>query len=175
MKKICLDLDGVVTDIANRIVEFAKDGSVEVDPSHICESLTTPAGVEHLEFIFNNHSFWNGLKPIEESWHCVNDLFSRGYDIIFITARRSSVSIDEIHPWLERWGVMFCDVIVCDMDHKYEHLNKINPLFYVDDNPNEIKIILEKTNVPAYVMRSWYNQHVIGELPYIEKLTELGL
>lgn len=173
--KIALDLDGVVTNIADRIVEFAKDGSVEVDPFHICNSLTTPEGVDHLEFIFNDHKFWNGLIPIEESWHCVNDWFSRNHDVIFITARRSELSIDEIHPWLERWNVMFYDVIVCDMGHKYEYINKINPAFYVDDNPNEIEVVIKNTKTPAYVMKSWYNDHAIGELPHIQSLSELGI
>lgn len=171
---IALDLDGVLTNIADRIVEFAQHGDVEVDALHICNSLTTPDGVSHLEHIFNDANFWAGLKPIEESWHCVNDWFSRNYDVVFITARRSQLSISQIHPWLERWEVMFSDVIVCDMGSKYEYINKLNPLFYVDDNPNEINVILDKTDVNAYVMNTWYNKHCIGELPFVSSLTELG-
>lgn len=175
MKKIALDLDGIITDIANRIVEFAKDGSIEIDPFHVCESLTTPSGVDHLEFVFKNRNFWSGLEPIENSWHCINDLFCKNYDIVFITARRSDESIDEIYPWLDKWNVMFSDVIVCDMGHKFEYVNKINPIVYVDDNPNEIKTIISKTQTPSYVMKSWYNEHAIGDLPFIGCLSELRL
>lgn len=175
MKKICLDLDGVLTDISTRIVEFAKGSSVEVDPVHICDSLTTPEGVEHLEFIFEDSRFWEHLEPIEKSWHCINNWFVKNYDIIFITARRSQVAINEISPWLDRWGVMYSDFVVCDMGHKYEYINKFGPVVYVDDNPNEIRTILNNSGVPSYVMKTWYNEHAIGELPFVESLSELRI
>ncbi len=173
--KIALDLDGIITNIAGRIVDFAQGTSVEVDPIHICESLTTPNGVEHLEFIFEDPKFWHDLMPIEKSWHSINDWFVKNYDITFITARRSDASINAIEPWLDKWGVMYSNFIVCDMGHKYEYINKISPIVYVDDNPNEIITILENSSVPSYVMKTWYNEHAIGDLPFINSLSELRI
>lgn len=175
MKKICLDLDGVLTDISEQIVQFANRASIEVNPVHICNSLTTPEGVDHLEFIFEDPEFWSGLEPIERSWHCINDWFVKNYDIVFITARRSEASIVSIQPWLDKWGVMHSDFIVCDMGHKYEYINKLQPVVYADDNPNEIKTIIENSSVPSYVMKTWYNDHAIGDLPFINHLSELRI
>ena len=173
--KIALDLDGVVTNISDGIVSYARDKNIDVNPLQVYDSLTTPSGVDCLEHIFQEYDFWDLLLPVEDSWHCVNDWFSMGYDIIFITARRSKASVDLIHPWLDKWGIMFSDAIICDMEHKYEYVNKLDPLFYVDDNPNEIKIIMQKTNVDAYVMKTWYNEKHVEDMPCIKSLLELGL
>lgn len=173
--KIALDLDGVVTNIGEKILKSCRDYNIDVNSLDVYNALTNPNGFEKLERVFLDKEFWNGLEPDEISWHSVNDLFVKNNDVIFITARRSDISVNAIEPWLDRWRIMYSTFIVCDMESKYEHINKIEPIVYVDDNPNEIKIILENSSVPSYVMKTWYNEHAIGDLPFIESLSELRI
>lgn len=173
-KRICLDLDGIISDIGSQIKEYAEKDALEFEPIHIGEALLTPDGVDYLEFIFEDPLFWRNLLPIKDSWHAINEWFMAGYDIIFVTARRSETSISEMVPWLEGWGVLYSDIVVCDMGHKYEHIQKLNPIFYVDDNPSEVKEITKRTSVKSYVMKTWYNEHLIGNNTlFISNLSEL--
>jgi len=162
-KNICLDLDGVITDIGASLKSCAEKDLIDFDASHIGEALLTPDGVDYLEFIFEDPLFWRNLQPIKNSWHAINHWFMSGYDIIFVTARRSETSIGEIVPWLDGWRVMYSDIIVCDMGYKYEHLLKLNPAFYIDDNPSEIKTINKKTDINSFVIKHWYNEHLIDK------------
>jgi uncharacterized HAD superfamily protein len=162
-KTICLDFDGVITDIGASLKNYANRDLIDFDPVHIGEALLTPDGVDYLEYIFEDPLFWRTLKPIKSSWHTINSWFMSDYDIVFVTARRSSTSVGEMIPWLDRWQVMYSDIIVCDMGYKYEHLLKLNPVLYVDDNPSEIKKINKETNVKSFVIKHWYNEHLIDK------------
>lgn len=162
-KTICLDLDGVITDIGASLKNCAEKDLIEFDASHIGEALLTPDGVDYLEFIFEDPLFWRNLKPISSSWHAINHWFMAGYDIVFVTARRSETSIGEMVPWLDGWRVMYSDIVVCDMGHKYEHLLKLNPIFYVDDNPSEIEKINKETSINSFVIKHWYNENLISK------------
>lgn len=162
-KNICLDLDGVITDIGGQIKNYISKCDIEFDPLHIGEALLTPDGVDYLEFIFEDQLFWRNLEPIRDSWHAINEWFMSGYDITFVTARRSETSISEIEPWLESWGVMYSNVIICDMNEKHIELRKIDPLLYVDDNPNEIRCINQNMNLSTFVIKTWYNEHLIDK------------
>jgi len=173
-KRICLDLDGIITDIGSRLKEYAELGSLEFDAEHIGEALLTPDGVDYLEYIFEDPLFWRNLMPIKDSWHAINEWFMMGYDVTFVTARRSETSISEIEPWLDGWRVMYSDIVICEMNHKYEHLSKLNPIFYIDDNPTEIRKIMSELSVPCYVIKTWYNEHLIGkDIPTIDKISTL--
>jgi uncharacterized HAD superfamily protein len=175
-QKICLDLDGIITDIGSQIKEYAEKDALEFEPMHIGEALLTPDGVDYLEFIFEDPLFWRNLLPIKESWHTINDWFMSGKDIIFVTARRSDISIGEMVPWLDNWGVMYSDIVVCDMNRKHEHIGKIKPIFYVDDNPTEIKMINDNLLLPTFVMTTWYNFHLIDDsLNSIHRLSDIEL
>lgn len=162
-KNICLDLDGIITDIGDQIKKYVERYSLECDPIHIGEALLTPDGVDYLEFIFEDPLFWRNLLPIKDSWHAINEWFMSGYDITFVTARRSETSISEITPWLDGWGVMYSDVVICNMNEKYVELKKLNPVLYVDDNPTEIKCINKELDIPTFVIKTWYNSHAVDK------------
>ena len=85
-KKICLDLDGVLTDISKQLVQYAENKDIKITSKSIAKALLTPHGDESLEHLFDNKAFWYDLLPIKDSWHSVNDWFMNGYDIFFITA-----------------------------------------------------------------------------------------
>jgi 5'(3')-deoxyribonucleotidase len=173
--KIALDLDGVVTNIGEQLLESCEDLGIEITPFCVYDALTNPNGVERLESVFENPLFWRNLKPYEQSWHCINEWFMQGNDVVFITARRSEFSINEISSWLDSWRIMYSDFIVCDMGHKYEYINKIDPIIYVDDNPHEIETVIKKTKTRPYIMKTWYNEHRIFNMPSVESLYEIEI
>lgn len=162
-KNICLDLDGVITDIGDQIKSYIHKFNIEFDPMHIGEALLTPDGVDYLEFVFEDPLFWRNLVPIKDSWHAINEWFMNGYDITFVTARRSETSISEIEPWLDFWGVMYSNVVICNMNEKYHELKKLEPVLYVDDNPNEIITINKNIDISTFVINTWYNDHLINK------------
>jgi uncharacterized HAD superfamily protein len=175
MGNICLDLDGIITDIGAQVKEYMIKIGLEADPIHVGEALLTPDGVEHLEHIFQDTLFWRNLLPIKDSWHCINRWFEIGHNVIFITARSSDVSRNEIENWLDGWHLFYNDFIVTDMYEKHVFVKKLNPILFVDDNPNEIKTVLSHVNTDCRVMRTWYNDHLIGDIPSISKLSEIKI
>lgn len=175
-KNICLDLDGVITDIGDQIKHYVAKYNIECDPIHIGEALLTPDGIDYLEFIFGEPMFWKRMIPIKDSWHAINEWFMSGYDITFVTARRSDLSIQEIEPWLDSWGVMYSNVIVCNMNEKYHHLADLDPLFYIDDNPNEIRCINKNLDISTFVIKTWYNEHLLDkDIKQINNLSNLKI
>lgn len=175
-KKICLDLDGVITDIGQQLKEYMVATDVDVDPYNVGEVLLTPYSAEYMDYAFQDPLFWRNMKPVDISWHCINDWFSNSYDIIFVTARRSDASINEIANWLDGWEVLYNDFIICDMLEKYLILQEINPLLFIDDNPHEISSVVKNTNVPAYALRTWYNQHLINDdIDFVDSLLEIKI
>lgn len=167
--RIALDLDGVITNIAAGL------GTSDVDL--ISTALFTPNSIE-LNHIFDNPLFWRNLKPIEDSWYKINEWFYGGFDIFFVTARRSEASINEIETWLDGWNVPFNKVFVCNQMEKNEVLKQINPVLFIDDNPFEIEKIISEINntFQVTVIKNWYNQHLIGAaLPSVSSLLEVEI
>ena len=175
MANICLDLDGIITDIGSQVEAYMINMGIEADPLHVGEALLTPDGIEHLEHIFQDVLFWRNLLPIKDSWHCINKWFEMGYDITFITARSSDISRNEILRWLEGWNVFFSDYIVADMHSKHVFVEKLKPILFVDDNPTEIKTVLSHVDTDCRVMKTWYNDHLVGDIPSISKLSEIKI
>lgn len=170
-KVIALDLDGVLTDIGSQILKSV--------PNEYSVQLITDAlfNVEanHLNHVFENPLFWRNLKPIKDSWHCVNKWFSSGYDVFFVTARRSSNSIDEIANWLEGWKIGYNDFIVTDQMGKHDVIKKLGACLYVDDNPFEIEKIRSILDIDTFVMKTWYNEKIINKLPFVESLAHITI
>lgn len=172
---IALDLDGVLTDIGGQLSDYAKRENIEFTSESITRALLSSCGDDALEHIFKSESFWDDLSPVKDSWHCINDWFMNGNEIFFITARKSDHSIKAIHTWLDKWSVMYSDVIVCDMYEKFNFINKIKPAFYVDDNPYEVNKVRGMTLCTPYVFKTFYNSYLIGSLNSINSLSELKI
>lgn len=168
--KIALDLDGVATDIA------ADLGTKDIDL--ISNALFTQENPPELDPVFANPLFWRNLKPIKDSWHRINEWFYGGFDIFFVTARRSDESINEIETWLDGWNIPFNKVFVCNQMEKTEVLKQINPILFIDDNPFEVEKIISEINnaFQVNVIKNWYNQHLIGAaVPSINSLLEVEI
>lgn len=172
--RLAFDLDGVVTDIAASLL---KEIEGRYDSSCVAPSLFSPDSPSYLDDVFQNPLFWRNLKPIKDSWHKINEWFYGGFDIFFITARRSDASIGEIETWLDGWRIPFTKVFVCDQMQKHEVLKTIDPLVFIDDNPFEIDNIQRELGdtLKASVMKTWYNHHLITGMQTIDSLIELEM
>lgn len=164
-KKIALDLDGVIADISYGIdLALEKRGIEDYDYSgwlityHECNLSNS---------IMNNSLFWKNLKPLSDAWYQVNTWFSEGYDVYIVTARRTKYSIEITEDWLNSWRINTMQPIFCNMGEKHKVIEEINPLFMVEDNPNEV-MTLREAGVNAFLRRAWYNR------PYWEKLPSIG-
>jgi 5'(3')-deoxyribonucleotidase len=174
-KNIALDLDGVIADIGGAIEESLVNqyGFAKNDYDYT-KWLTTHHDCELSNEMMGTSVFWKNLKPFEDAWHQVNDWFSRGYDVYIVTARRAEASMSVTQQWLDEWKINTMIPIFCKMGEKHHVIKEINPLFMVEDNPNEVKTLLDE-GVNAYLRRAWYNEPYWEELPTIGSLLELKI
>lgn len=170
--KIALDLDGVIADIAELLdSELEKRG---IDDADYTEWLTTVHSCELSDEIMDTPLFWKNLKPFSDAWHQINTWFSRGYDIYIVTARRSSWAQDVTQKWLDEWRLCTMAPIFCKMGEKHNVIKEIDPIFMIEDNPNEVKTLLDE-GVNAHLRRAWYNREYWESLPSISTLFDINI
>lgn len=170
-KKIALDLDGVIADIALSIdLELFKRGIEDYDYS---DWLTTHHECNLSNSIMANTLFWKNLKPIEDAWYQVNYWFANNYDVYIVTARRTEASIKATQEWLDGWKINTMEPIFCKMGEKHNVVKKLNPIFMVEDNHNEVKTLLGD-GINTYLRKAWYNRDHWNKLPSIGTLSELS-
>lgn len=171
-KTIALDLDGVIADIGDAIDSaLEKRGIVDYDYT---EWLTKIHSCDLSDEIMDTPVFWLNLKPFADAWHQVNTWFSRGYNVHIVTARRSDSSMGVTQRWLDEWRLCTMEPIFCKMGEKHKIIKDLNPIFMVEDNPNEVITLLED-GVNAYLRRAWYNEPYWDKLPSISNLLELSI
>lgn len=171
-KKIVLDLDGVISDIAASIDEYLKDNDLgDLDYS---KWLITDTKNKQALYVFSDELFWKNMKPIKTSWHQVNDWFNNGIDVNIVTARRTKQSMSSTVPWLEQWNINTVPPYFSGLGKKIDIIKTIDPLFVVEDNPNEIKI-LKKAGIKCFLMKAWYNRDYWNSMDSIGSLQEIDL
>jgi len=168
MKNIVLDLDGVVADIASSLNNYVPEGT-DYSKWLIEDSCNDTA-----MSIFNNPLFWKNMKPFKDSWHKINYWFSKGYDVHIVTARRTNASMNATEKWLDSWRISTTRPIFTHIGEKYKVIQKLDPIFVVEDNPNEIKV-LEEHGINCYMRNAWYNQDWKKEFKNIDTLYELSI
>lgn len=171
-KNIVLDLDGVIADIDSSISQHLSDrGADDYDYSHW---LITHHSCKDSDEIMGNPLFWRNLIPFQDAWHEVNYWFGAGYDVYVVTARRTDAAISVTEKWLDDWKINTMPPIFAKMGQKHEVINKINPIFVVEDNPNEVEILLKEGH-KTLLRKAWYNEKYWNKLPTIGNLTELKI
>ena len=169
--KIILDLDGVITDIDSLINKTLESYGVSEDYS---SWLTTDTKNPEALKLFSNPIFWKNLKPFEDAWHQVNYWFGRGFDVHILTARRSEASVNATAVWLDDWKINTMTPQFSALNEKYKIAQEINPVYMVEDNPFEVKILLEH-GVNCFLRKAWYNKSYWEELPTIDNLYDIDL
>lgn len=171
-KNIVLDLDGVIADIDSAINdELSLKGLDDYDYSHW---LITHHSCNESDEIMGKSIFWRNLVPFQDAWYQVNDWFSSGYDVYIVTARRTEASMSITEQWLDDWKINTMPPIFAKMGEKHNIINDLDPLFVVEDNPNEIKTLIEEGH-KAYLRKAWYNQSYWDKMPTINSLLELSV
>lgn len=169
-KTICLDLDGVVADIVGSInKELTVRGLSDFDYAHWLVGVFED---DLTREIFGSRVFWRNLKPFVDSWYTVNDWWSCGHDVFFVTARYSDAAIRWARPWLDMWNVQYSDVFFCEMGDKSAMVKRLGADVMVDDNPYEVRALRE-AGVDALLMRAWYNSEFWEDFPSVGVLSEV--
>jgi 5'(3')-deoxyribonucleotidase len=171
-KSIVLDLDGVISDIASSIDEYIfQDETIDssIDYGHW---LITDNDDETAMRIFNNPLFWKNMKPYEDAWYQVNKWFNSGIDVHIVTARRCEAAVKNTIPWLDSWRIATLEPSFAGIHQKYEVIKHINPQFVVEDNPNEVRLLIDN-GVNAFLRKQWYNKAHWETLPTIETLYDI--
>jgi hypothetical protein len=166
-KPIVLDLDGVIADIASSIEEQYQN----IDYSNwLLKDTNSKKALD----LFSDKLFWKNIKPFSDSWHQVNYWFFNEVDVNIVTARRTVASVKSTVPWLESWRINTLIPYFVPLNGKIEIIKQIDPLFVVEDNPYEIKI-LEKAGFKCFLMKAWYNENYWNSMDSIDSLREIDL
>lgn len=171
-KSIVLDLDGVIADIDTAVCNYLhNDCGVSVDYSKWL--ITNTKNKEALK-LFSNVIFWKNLKPFEDAWYKCNEWFSQNIDIFIVTARKSDASVSATGAWLDEWNIGYNKIVFSSFGKKIDVIKDINPMFVVEDNFNEIKV-LEKSGVNCYLRKSWYNKQYWETMNSVDSLYDIRL
>jgi uncharacterized HAD superfamily protein len=171
MGTICLDVDGVVTDICaslNRELED-KRGIFNYDYS---DWLITPFENNLTKEIFSSKTFWKNMKPFADAWYCINHWWSMGHDINLITARMNPSGRDTLEEWLYNWRISYNNIYFSKMGEKLDVIKDMDPIFMIEDNPHEVMKIKE-AGIRSLLRRGWYNSEYWEDLDSIGSLYEV--
>jgi hypothetical protein len=80
--------------------------------------------------------------------------------------------VKETQPWLDLWRINTSAPVFTNIHEKHEVIEKLNPRFVVEDNPTEVKLLINE-GVNAFLRKQWYNKKYWDELPTIETLYDL--
>jgi hypothetical protein len=171
-KSIVLDLDGVIADIDTAInKKLTQSGRGDFDYS---SWLTTDTKDEYALEMFSNELFWKNLIPFEDAWYQTNKWFSDDIDVHIVTARKKEASVRMTEPWLDAWRINTLRPKFARINKKFEIIQQINPIFVVEDNPNEVISLIDH-GIKCYLKKAWYNKDFWNDLPCIENLYELEI
>lgn len=172
-KSIVLDLDGVISDIASSLDKWLWDKSgLTRESCDYSPWLISDCDDDRAMEIFNNPLFWKNMKPYEDAWHQINYWFNKDIDVHIVTARRCEAAMTQTLPWLNDWRINTTIPIFTNIHEKHNVIEKLSPQMIVEDNPNEVKILLNE-GMNAFLRKQWYNEKYWDELPTIETLYDL--
>ena len=165
---ICLDLDGVIADIAGGINPHVDEG---YDYSHW---LTGVVDDPMCDKVMANKEFWRNLKPFADSWYQVNYWWNtKQYDVHIVTARYSEHSMSVVERWLDEWSIPYTDFHFIEMGKKFRVIQNLEADLMVEDNPYEY-LKLRKYGIPCFLQRAWYNRDFWSEKYVISSLLDIS-
>lgn len=171
---IVFDLDGVIADIDSSMSDWLHNLGVPVEEMNYGPSLISKVNDPDILKIFDTPLFWANMKPYKDAWYQINYWFSIGYNIEIVTARQQESSREQTLPWLEKWNINSRVPHFSEFGKKIDVIKNIDPIFVVEDNPEEIKE-LEKFGVKCYLRKQWYNEEFWHKYTTIETLFDITL
>ena len=114
---------------------------------------------------------FNWTVPV--GWTILSGL---GTDSIYVQYANNSgtVSVNATAAWLDDWKINTMTPQFSALNEKYKIAKEINPVYMVEDNPSEVKILLEH-GVNCFLRKAWYNKSYWEELPTIDNLYDIDL
>jgi 5'(3')-deoxyribonucleotidase len=173
-KSIVFDLDGVIANIDKSMLDLLESRGVPMEEMSYGEWLISSTDDKEALEIFNDSLFWINMKPYEDAWYQVNYWFSSGYDVHIVTARKQPNAVKQTIPWLEKWNINSLVPQFSNFGEKINVIKKIDPIFVVEDNPHEIKI-LEQSGITCFLRKQWYNQKYWNDFNCIDTLFDIDL
>jgi 5'(3')-deoxyribonucleotidase len=179
--KICIDMDGVVTDFSTRALKMAKKKlGIEVDykdvtntkmADFIFEKMTEEQKKEFkvtkpkdLYDILCPRNFFRLLKPYKGARKAVTDLIEAGHHVIFVTKPLNwKYSSEEKEDWL-RWNIIVQGQRTYDpapyslfMVRKMEDKCLVDADVYIDDDPRVLGTL--ETNKAICIEQPWNQEY----------------
>jgi hypothetical protein len=171
MASICLDVDGVITDICaglNYELEI-KRSMFNFDYS---DWLIGSKEDSISKQIFGSKLFWKNLKAFDDAWYQVNHWWSMGFDIHLVTSRFDNAGREVLPLWLDWWRIQYSSFHFALPNQKIDVVKSLDPIFFVDDNPFEVKNVSE-IGIQSYLKRGWYNSEFWEEYDSLGSLMEI--
>jgi uncharacterized HAD superfamily protein len=168
---ICLDIDGVISDICagiNYELEIIRNLQ-NVDYS---DWLIGMHQSEITKDVFGSKTFWKNLKPFDDAWYQINNWWGLGFDIHLVTSRRDPVGRDALPNWLEDWRIQYSQIHFANQGEKINVIKELKPIFVVEDNPFEVKSI-SNNGFKSYMRRAWYNSEYWEDFETVGSLLEI--
>ena len=171
--KYGLDIDGVVCDFLSGARSLADKLKMEVSDRELV--LDYDFLPDEYEEVLEDYPFWLNMKPIRSSWHVVNNLFSSGHDVYFITSRKKESAILSTCRWLNEWNFMYSDVKFTNGKGKVDMFKELELDIFVDDDPEVVSGISEFGL--GVLMNQIYNidDEVRVRIDYLDDLYEIKL
>lgn len=156
--RIGLDLDGVIANIRTETgFRYVRDfGNKEWNKVKNYLRTSDAPGVPDgwMRKQFEDKTFWLNAIAFEDGYYMSNKWFSEGHDVYIITARYPG-EMDVTERWLEEWDIIVTDLISQPINEKHKLVDKLHLDLFVEDNPEEAKIIAEK--IPSLLIDACYN------------------
>lgn len=171
MTVICLDIDGVVSDICAGI-NYELEIKREMFDYDYSDWIIGSFEDNLTKEIFGSKVFWKNLKPFNDSWYQINHWWSLGFDIHLVTSRFNPAGKEVLPVWLEEWRLQYSQFHFAKAGEKINVIKDLNPAFIVEDNPHEINILLDG-GYKCYLRRAWYNSEYWEDIESIGSLLDI--
>lgn len=173
LSSICLDIDGVISDICASINKRL-ESDYNLYNYDYSDWLITNYEDPITKKIFGSKLFWKNLKPFDDAWYSINKWWSIGHDIHLVTSRQDPSGRDILETWLDEWRFQYNQFHFSAMGEKIEIIKEINPIFVIEDNPHEVKILTE-SGIDCFLRRAWYNSDFWEDFDTIGSLFDIEI
>ena len=190
--RLGFDIDEVVADIVTSLLGFIYDRY----GVHRDISVFDQYGLEKCRYVFEDvmnddirvqlckviylDTFLYNLKPVYGAVDSINDLYSNGHSIYFITSR-SNESSKITFKWFDKYKIPYDGIITTNGAPKGEYVNNYMLDMFVDDHSDYLDSIISinKVNTKLLLLdKPWnvcYNNKKIKRvLNWYEIMREIG-